>query len=85
MSGKSIKYYGAGIRQEVELEQIVEKYQSMSDNDRSFDIKFWQNAGDKAIFEAAWEMLKDYCLIRGKDAAELRIQRTVETFRKIQS
>ncbi len=67
------------------MEQIVEKYQSMSDTDRSFDIQFWQNAGIEAIFEAAWEMLQDYYLIRGKDASELRLQRTVEAFRKIQS
>ncbi|MEA3266569.1 MAG: hypothetical protein U9P42_06445, partial [Candidatus Fermentibacteria bacterium] len=67
------------------LEQIVAKYQSMSDKDRSFDIKFWQNAGIESILKAAWEMLQDYYLIRGKDASELRLQRTVETFRKIHS
>lgn len=67
------------------MEQIVEKYQSMSDTDKSFDIQFWQNAGPEAIFEAAWEMLQDYYLLRGKDASELRLQRTVEAFRKIQS
>ncbi len=67
------------------LKQIVEKYQSMSNRNRSFDIKFWQNAGTKAILEAAWEMLQDYYLLRGKDASELRLQRTVEAFRKTQS
>lgn len=63
----------------------MEKYQSISDKDRSFDKMFWQNAGIEAIFEAAWEMLQDYYLIRGKDASELRLQRTVEAFRKTQS
>jgi hypothetical protein len=25
--------------------------------DRSFDIEFWQEQGDEAIFSAAWEMV----------------------------
>jgi hypothetical protein len=25
--------------------------------DRRFDVDFWQQQGDQAIFEAAWEML----------------------------
>jgi hypothetical protein len=25
--------------------------------DRSFDIEFWQEQGDEAIFAAAWEMV----------------------------
>ena len=26
-------------------------------SDRSFDIKFWQEQGDEAIFAAAWELV----------------------------
>jgi hypothetical protein len=26
--------------------------------DRQFDIEFWQNQGDEAIFSAAWEMVE---------------------------
>jgi len=26
--------------------------------DRSFDIEFWQEQGDEAIFAAAWEMIE---------------------------
>jgi hypothetical protein len=26
--------------------------------DRSFDIAFWQEQGDEAIFAAAWEMVE---------------------------
>lgn len=26
--------------------------------DRSFDIEFWQQQGDEAIFAAAWEMVE---------------------------
>ena len=61
---------------------IEENYQRITDYRRSFDIRFWQSQGDRAIFEAVWEMLHDYFLIRGKDADEFRLQRTVESFRK---
>ncbi len=59
-----------------------ENYQRIKGDRRSFDIRFWQSQGDRAIFEAAWEMLLDYFLIRGKDVNNLRIQKTVESFRK---
>jgi hypothetical protein len=61
---------------------IEEKYQRIADDRRLFDIRLWQSQGDRAIFEAVWQMLRDYLLIRGKDAGELRLQRTVESFQK---
>jgi len=61
---------------------IEENYQRIMDDSRSFDIRFWQSQGDLAIFEAVSEMLHDYFLIRGKDANEFRLQRTVENFQK---
>ena len=61
---------------------IEENYARITDGGRSFDIRFWQSRGDQAIFEAVLEMLRDYYLIRGKDADEFRLQRTVESFRK---
>ena len=62
--------------------KIEENYQRITDDRRSFDIRFWQAQGDLAIFEAVTEMLNDYFLIRGKNADESRLQRTVEDFRK---
>ena len=64
------------------MRTIDENYQRIADDRRSFDIRFWQSQGDLAIFEAVWEMLNDYFLIRGKNADESRLQRTVEDFRK---
>ena len=61
---------------------IKENYQRIKDDSRSFDIRFWQSQGDRAIFEAVWEMMQDYYLIRGKDVNEFQLQRTVESFRK---
>jgi len=65
------------------MKTIEENYQLMTDDRRLFDIRFWQSQGDLAIFEAVTEMLNDYFLIRGKNADELRLQRTIETFGKI--
>ncbi len=66
-----------------EMKRIEENYQRITDDKRLFDIRFWQSQGDIAIFEAATEMLNDYFLIRGKNADESRLQRTIETFRKV--
>ena len=62
--------------------KIEENYQRITNDRRSFDIRFWQSQGDLAIFEAVTEMLNDYLLIRGKNANEFRLQRTIETFQK---
>ncbi|MBS3776389.1 MAG: hypothetical protein KGY70_14435 [Bacteroidales bacterium] len=62
--------------------KTAENYQRITDDRRCFDIRFWQAQGDIAIFEAVTEMLNDYFLIRGKNADESRLQRTIEDFRK---
>lgn len=65
------------------MKKIVhENYQRIADDTRAFDIRFWKSQGDRAIFDAVLEMLHDYFVIRGKDADELRLQRTVENFQK---
>jgi hypothetical protein len=64
------------------MNKIDENYQRISDDKRLFDIRFWQSQGDIAIFEAVTEMLNDYFLIRGQNADESRLQRTIENFRK---
>lgn len=61
---------------------IQESYRPMTDDTRAFDQRYWQAQGDMAIFEAVSEMIRDYLMIRGQNADKLRIQRTVETFRK---
>ncbi len=65
------------------MKPIEENYQHIKDERSSFDIRFWQSQGERAIFEAASDMLHDYFLIRGKDAGEYRLQRTVESFQKV--
>lgn len=64
------------------MKEIEESYQRIPDDRRLFDIRFWQSQGDIAIFEAVTNMLNDYFLIRGENADEPRLQRTIENFRK---
>jgi hypothetical protein len=64
------------------MKPITERYARMADDDRSWDVAFWQQAGPEAIFRAAWELVRDYHLLRGEDAGEPRLQRTVEHFGK---
>jgi hypothetical protein len=62
--------------------KIEENYKRITDDRRSFDIRFRQSQGDLANFEAVTEVFNDYLLIRGKNANESRLQRTVEDLRK---
>lgn len=52
--------------------------------DRSFDVKFWQAQGSKVRFRVAFDMLKDFYLMRGKkiNARTFRLQRSVENIKQ---
>jgi hypothetical protein len=64
---------------------ITAKLTRMKDNDRSFDREFWQQAGTEAIFTAAWQMVIDAEILKGRDATQLRLQRSVETVKRLRS
>jgi hypothetical protein len=59
---------------------IHENYGRFEDDDREWDIRFWQAAGPAAIFSAAWGMIKDHHLLKTGNAGEPRLQRTVEHY-----
>lgn len=48
--------------------------------DRKFDIEFWQEQGDEAIFRAAWEMV--LMAEEFKNGRQPRLQRTVTRFQR---
>ncbi len=49
--------------------------------DRSFDVEFWQEQGDEAIFAAAWEMVElAEESIHGRKPT---LQRTATTLKRI--
>ena len=64
------------------MREIRESYRRIGDETDRFDIEFWQAQGDQAIFEAAFDMVRDYLTIRYGHADEPRLQRTVEHFGK---
>ena len=61
---------------------FVEKTGKIEDLDRSFDLQFWQAQSDGERFSAAWELVVQAFIIKGKDESQLRLQRTVEHFQR---
>jgi hypothetical protein len=51
--------------------------------DRSFDIEFWQEQGDEAIFAAAWEMVE--LAEETSHGRKPTLQRTATTLKPIRS
>ncbi len=49
--------------------------------DRSFDIEFWQEQGDEAIFAAAWEMVE--LAEETRHGRKPRLQRTATALKRI--
>ena len=49
--------------------------------DRSFDIEFWQELGDEAIFAAAWELVE--LAEEVSHGRKPTLQRTVTTLKRI--
>jgi hypothetical protein len=64
------------------MSKIKEAYRRIGDEEDRFDIEFWQSQGDRAIFDAALDMVRDYLMVRNGHADEPRLQRTVESFGK---
>ena len=48
--------------------------------DRSFDVHFWQEQGDDAIFSAAWEMVE--LAVELKNGRKPAFQTTVTTLKR---
>jgi hypothetical protein len=67
---------------EAKSERFAENYGRFTEDDRTWDIAFWQKQGPAAIFDAMWGMIKDHRLLTKNDATEPRLQRTVEYFGK---
>ena len=56
----------------------------VKDNDRSYDLEFWQQAGEDVRFAAAWQMVLDMQMIRGEDGRQSRLQISVENIERLQ-
>jgi len=51
---------------------------SLEEAGRSFDLDFWGKVGHEGRFAAAWEMVIETFLLRGEDAGQLRLRRSVQ-------
>ena len=60
---------------------LEENYGKLGDDD-TFDLSFWQSQPPEVLFDAAYDLIKDYLLLKEGYAGEPRLQRTVESFRK---
>ncbi len=60
---------------------IKESYGKLGE-DNDFDINFWQSQPPEVIFEAAYDLIKDYLLLKEGYAGKPRLQRTIESFQK---
>jgi len=65
------------------MRDIRESYGRIDDNEGRFDVEFWQGQGAQAIFNAALDMIMDYLLVKYGYVDKPRLQRTVESFGKI--
>jgi len=61
----------------------ITEFYGKIDNSREFDYKFWQQQSPIQIFQAAYEMICDYLLLKENNVNEPRLQRSVESFQKI--
>ena len=61
---------------------FVERYGKLTELDRSFDLKFWQNQSAQVRFEATWELIVHAYKIRGGDVRQLRLHRSIESFQR---
>jgi hypothetical protein len=55
------------------------------DDDRSFDIEFWQSLTDKDRMKAMWELVETAHRMTGGDPNELRLQRSVTSLKRRES
>jgi hypothetical protein len=51
-------------------------------NDRSFDIEFWQRLSDQQRLDAVWDLAVSAHKLKGRDPSEFRLQRTVENLKR---
>jgi len=61
---------------------MVEKKGKINELDRSFDLAFRQSQTPQARNAAAWELIIHACRIKGIDIRQLRIDRSVEIYKR---
>ena len=55
------------------------------EDEKLLDYQYWDEQGDEAKFNAAWELVVQAYEIMGRDPNELRFQRSIEKLSKFPS
>lgn len=61
---------------------VMSRLVELKKADSSFDFKFWQKLGPESRFSAAWIMVKELELIKGKNVSQQRLQRSVQNIER---
>ncbi|MFQ5824307.1 MAG: hypothetical protein ACE5JB_09655 [bacterium] len=61
---------------------IMSRLIKRGEMDRSFDLEFWKKVGAQGRFAAAWQMVKEWLMIRGKDGSQSRLQRSAQNIQR---
>ena len=64
---------------------IKSKLVSLNKMDRSFDLEFWDKVGVQGRFQALWQMVLEAEAIKGKNAEQSRLQRSVQNIKRRKS
>lgn len=60
-----------------EMVRMARLLSNAAADDGSFDLEFWHRVGVEGRFAAAWEMTAEVAALRGEDAWQPRLQRSV--------
>ncbi len=58
----------------------AERRGKLENLDRSYDLRFWQTQTPQARLNATWDLIVHYARVKGLDARQLRLQRSVERY-----
>ena len=61
---------------------VMARLSPLKNNDRSFDLQFWDRVGTQGKFEAAWQMVREWAAWKGIDESQLRFQRTIASLKQ---
>jgi hypothetical protein len=61
---------------------IMARLSSRETAGRRFDLEFWDRVGPEGRFAAAWDMVLETLHLRGDDASEPRLRRSVQSIQR---
>jgi len=63
--------------------EIKERYAKFQDDDRDFDLEFWQSVEPKERMRATWEMITHLYRVKGIDVRKLRIRGSAAALKRL--